>query len=244
MRLVRADGHQQQQWALANIHTRNIARILSEHIDDDETLIREVAQILQKFDGEAYDGLAQKLDNIRAFYELDASEEQHIVPDYIIELLQALYELYHQPLHILYQQRREQIDSLRGAVVERLGLELIKPRYNENDECANSRRFVDQHDTRITFQEVDIAAISEERRQLEAYECKMKAHHFVDHDRSDLEFLYNAAKEEDYQVQVGVISLDPSKLVERRLGWLNAAPCIQSYGVDVLGELQYSPFEG
>lgn len=34
MKLVRADGHQQYQWALANSHTQTIASILSEHMND------------------------------------------------------------------------------------------------------------------------------------------------------------------------------------------------------------------
>lgn len=39
------------------------------------------------------------------------------------------------------------------------------------------------------------------------------------------------------------MSFDPTKIVERRLRWFAAAPCVQVYGVDGLDELQYSPFE-
>ena len=128
-------------------------------------------------------------------------------------------------------------------MVELVGLALIKPRYRHTDECANSRRFVDQHNKTITFQEIDIAALSYGRRQLEGYECKMKAIALENHDLLDLEYLYCAATEEDYQAQVGIISFDTSKRVERRLRAFNAALCIQAYGIDVLNELQYSPFE-
>lgn len=243
MKLIRADGHQQQQWALANIHAQTIARILSEHLEDDATLINEIALVLQQCDGELYDNLASKLANIRAFYELNAFEEYTPIPDHVTELLQAIYDLYHQPRNGLYKQISEQINSLRGAIVELLGLELIKPRYNLEDECFNSRRFVDQQNTKITLQEVDIAALSHKRRQLEGYECKTKAQAVMHDDCIDLQYLYKAARKEDYQAHIGVISLDTSKMVTRRLKRLGSDPCIQAYGVDILSELRYSPFD-
>lgn len=243
MKLVRADGHQQQQWALANDHTRTIARILCEHIGDN-ALVRSATQILKLLNGEAYENLDQKLQELGALYTLDPSDEFAVPPTYIVELMQAIHELYCQPLcRRLYRQQKEQIDSLRGAVVERLGLELIQHRYADTEECANSRRFLDQRNVTITLQEVDVAAISPERFQLEGYECKMKAYACADHDCRDLEYLYNAANEEGYRVQVGVISLDLSKYIEKRLEQLDAARCIRAFGVDALNKLQYSPFE-
>ena len=50
MKLVRADGHQQQQWALNNAHTQTIARILSECIENDTNIFQEVTYILRKPD--------------------------------------------------------------------------------------------------------------------------------------------------------------------------------------------------
>ncbi|MEO7022248.1 MAG: hypothetical protein ABI234_19020 [Ktedonobacteraceae bacterium] len=243
MRLIRADGHQQQQWALVHVHTQTIARIFSEHISD-FVLIIAIAQVLQKCTGEMHDDLDQKLTNIRNLYQQNSSKVHIPVPDYIIELLQALHELYYQPRNRLYKQVGEQINSLRGAVVELIGLKLIKPRYNQEDECANSRRFVDRHNTKITLQEVDIAALSHTRHQLEGYECKTKAVALMNDDRIDLEYLYKAALEENYQAHVGVISLDPTKMVLKRLRHLGADDCVQAYGVDMLRDLHYSPFDG
>lgn len=243
MKLVRADGHQQQQWALTNVHTCKIAKILCEHFDDDNTLIKEVASILQKFTGQAYDDLDRKLANIRDLYMLDDPEEISSLPAYISELLYALHELYYQPRNGLYRRIEEQIDSLRGAVVELIGLELIKSRYSHEDECANSRCFVNRQNMKITLQEVDIAAISFTRHQLEAYECKMKAISLMNDDCIDLKYLYEAAEDEYYQAHVGIISLDPTKMIIRRLRYLCANSCIQAYGVDMLGELRNSPFK-
>jgi hypothetical protein len=242
MKLVRADGHQQQQWALSNKQTQTIAQILSEHIDN-STLVRAVARVLQNLNGEYHTDLEQKLADIRGLYEFNTPEEPDNAPDYIVNLLQAIYELYHQPLHGLYQYIEEQINSLRGAVVERLGLELIRYRYQHSSECANSRRFVDQHNRIITLQEVDIAALSHIRLQLEGYECKMKAVSLENHDCVDLEYLHKAGIKENYQVNVGIISFDASSTIKRRLNKLQAAPCIQAYGVETLNELEYSPFE-
>jgi hypothetical protein len=243
MKLVRADGHQQQQWALANTHTQTIARILSEHLDDDSTLVREVASVLQKCTGAIYSDLDRKLANIRAFYELSDPEELISVPIYIVELLQALYKLYHQPRNKLYKQLEEQINSLRGAVVELLGLELIKHRYGREDECANSRYFFDQYNKKITLREIDIATLSHARRELEGYECKMKAIALMNDHCTDMEYLYKTAQEEQYQAHVGMISLDPSNIIIKRLRQFAAHSCIQVYGVDMLGDLRYSPFD-
>jgi hypothetical protein len=242
MKLVRADGHQQQQWALANSHVQTVARILSEHMDDND-LLPTVALVLRNLHGEDHKKLAQELASIRTLYQSVSAEEDHTIPGYVIELLQTIHELYHQPRSALYSDLKEQIDSLRGAVLEQLAFELIKHRYGENDECANSRRFFDRYGKVVTLQEIDLAALSHHRRQLEGYECKLKARSIENHDCVDLAYLYRNALEEDYQAQVGVISLDPSRLVERRLRQLSAALCIHAFGVDALDELQYSPFE-
>jgi hypothetical protein len=243
MKLIRAEGHQQQQWALVNPHTQTIARILSEHIDDDYILVSTVADILQNLHGEMHENLAEELANMRRLYRATDFTEEAVIPDYVAEIIQAIHELYYQPRSVLYPNMRDQINSLRGAVVERLGLELIRHRYQATDECANSRRFVDQHNKIVTLQEIDIATLSHNRHELEAYECKIKALSLENHDCLDLAYLHQVAETEDYQAQVGVISLDPSRAVEKRLRWLHADPCIQAYGVETLNELEYSPFE-
>ena len=240
MRVIRADGHRQQQWALGNIYAQTVARILSEHITD-SILITAVAQTLQNCTGEMYSDLDQRSDSIRDLYQ---KPEIYIpVPEYISELLAALHDLYYQPRNKLYRSQEEQINSLRGAVVELLGLALIKSRYGSGDECANSRRFVDRRHVTVTLQEVDIAAISEARRELEGYECKMRAISLMHDDCVDLEQLYHVAHEEQYQAHVGIISLDPGRLIDRRLDHLHADHCIQAYGADMLHVLRYSPFD-
>ena len=242
MKLIRADGHQQQQWALTNSHTQTVARILSEHMDDSD-LLPTIARILRNIHGEAQESLAQELTIVRALYESVRPEGEDSIPEYVAELLQAIHELYHQARSALFSQPKDQINSLRGAVLERLAFELIKHRYGENDECANSRRFLDHFGNVVTLQEIDLAALSASRRQLEGYECKIKAMSVEHHDCVDLTYLYRGALEEEFQVQVGVISLDPGKMVAKRLKWLTAAPCVLAYGVDGLDELQYCPFE-
>jgi hypothetical protein len=240
MKLVRADGHRPQQWALANAHAQTIARILSEHLDDDATLLREVATVLRRYTGEVYretglDGLNQQLTHISNFYDL--------APNYISQLLEALRNLYCHPLDRLFGSLDEQINSLRGAIVELLGLALVRPRYDlASDECANSRRFFDQENVKITLQEVDIAAISYVHRQLECYECKLKVLNFNNADRIDLEYVYNTAGQENYTANVGVISFDARRIIIRRLNYLDAADYIQAYGLDTLSEL-HSPFD-
>lgn len=247
MDLVPAEGNQQQQWALHNPYTQRIARIFSEHLDD-ATLLRASAQILQQYTGERYveegpDSLDQKLADIRDYYQLNA-KEPFPVPSYASELLDTLRDLYSHTLDSLFGSIEERINSLRGAIVELLGLALIKPRYDlASDECANSRRFSNPRSREKNLWEVDIAAISYTRRQLEGYECKLKAHYFVNKNLIDLVWIYKEAEREDYLAQVGVISFDNSQKVERRLRFLSADECIQAYGLDALTELQYSPFD-
>jgi hypothetical protein len=242
MKLVRADGHQQQQWSLANPYTQTVVSLLHAYMDDTD-LLPTIARVLQDIHGELFDRLDQELAHVRELYEAARSEEEDAIPAYVTELLDAIYELYHQPRSVLFPNQREQINSLRGAVVERLGLELIKHRYRGNDECANSRRFLDKNTMEITLQEVDVAALSCQRGELEGYECKLKAMALANHDCLDLECLYRAAAEEEFRAQVGVISFDATKMVERRLRHFQTAPCVLAYGVDGFDELEYNPFD-
>jgi hypothetical protein len=248
MELVPAEGNQQQQWALHSPYTQRIARIFSEHLDDDATLLRAVAKILQQYTGERYveegfDSLDQKLADILDYYQLNAKELLP-VPSYASELLDALCDLYSHTLDSLFGSIEERINSLRGAIVELLGLALIKPRYDlASDKCANSRRFLNPRSREKNLWEVDIAAISYMRRQLEGYECKLNALYFANKNLIDLAWIYQEAEREDYLAHVGVISFDNSQKVERRLRFLSADGCIQAYGLDVLTELQYSPFD-
>jgi hypothetical protein len=58
----------------------------------------------------------------------------------------------------------------------------------------------------------------------------------------DLAYLAKKAEEDSYQAHVGIISLDPDKMVARKLNRLDTEQSIQAYGVESIKELKYSPF--
>jgi len=232
MKLVSAEGSQQQQYALSNTYARNVAHILAEHIEDAPDLLPVISEILQKYTGHKHENVTNKLNSIGSLYEKESDGE---APDYIINLLSALENV--------YQCSAEQIDRLRGAIVELLGRELICPRYRTSGECANSRRFVNSRNEEVTIQEVDVAAISYLHSQLEGYECKIKSASVMHDDCVDLAYLAKKSEEESYQAHVGIISLDPDKMIARRLNRLDTEQCIQVYGIESIKELKYSPFD-
>lgn len=231
MKLVSAEGNQQQQRALNNVYAREIAHILAEHIEDIPDLLQVISEILQKYTGDKHEGIAHKLSSILILYENQLDGK---APNYIIKLVSALEKLYQSP--------KEQIDHLRGAIVELLGRALICPRYRSG-ECANSRRFVNSCNREVTIQEVDVAAISYLYFQLEGYECKIKSISLMHDDCVDLAYLVREAQKESYQAHVGIISLDPDKMVARNIRRLNGEQCIQVYGIESIKELKYSPFD-
>ena len=145
-------------------------------------------------------------------------------------------------LESFYRQSKEKIADQRGAIVELLGRKLVCPRYQDDANCANSQRFVDEQQRDITIQEVDVAALSDYHKQLEAYECKMRVNKLEVHDCNDLTYLAKEALKYDYWANIGIISFDPSSMIQRKLKQLHADPCIRSYGIDHLMTLRYSPF--
>jgi hypothetical protein len=217
---------------LKNSYACDVAHILAEHIEDVPDLLQVISEILQKYTGNKHEEVFTKLNSVRILYE---KEPDGKAPDYIIKLVSALEYIYHYSA--------EQIDCLRGAIVELLGRDLICPRYRSDGECANSRRFVTGYNEEVTIQEIDVAAISHVHLQLEGYECKMKSNYIMHDDCIDLAYLAKKSEEESYQAHVGIISLDPDKMVVRRLNRLDAQQYIQVYGIESIRELKYSPFD-
>src|SRR5262249_11262607 len=152
--------------------------------------------------------LQDKLNGIKMIYSRTDKNGEYIIPEYITNLIELIKKFYQQP--------NEVIEDQRGAIVERLGYEIVCSRYSP-DECANSRRFVDEQGRDITLQEVDGAALSHRYRQVEAYECKMRANKLERDDCDDLEYLANACYERGYHANVGIISFDPDSVVRRKL---------------------------
>ena len=231
MKLVRADGNIELQKALANSYVHTIVDIF---VRDKETLML-AAELLKTHIKREQPGLKEKLEALQTYYRsLDAAGDI-VIPSHISELIAAIEHL--------YEQNNEKIEVQRGAIVELLGYNFISPRYGSNDSCSNSRRFYDEHNKPITIQEVDVAALSPGRRQLEAYECKMKVGGLMHDDCVDLEYLVDAAEKCDYSANIGVISFDNDRIVERRLERLCVLKCIKGYGLESIYSLRHSPFE-
>lgn len=177
------------------------------------------------------------------FYSKFDNEGNPIVPTHIVSLTETLFKL--------YQQDAEKVRYQRGAVVELFARRLVCQRYKNDQECSNSRAFVDDHNQRITIQEVDVAALSTVRLQVEGYECKMKAQLLESSDCIDLVYLIMAARKGNYRVNVGIVSFDSDKKVLRRLDNVRSvithlpAPIlnkIQIYGLDSIEKLREYPF--
>lgn len=238
MRLVRADGNVRMQNALSHPYVRTVVDILLQHRDT----LGFTAEILQTYIYPLSPGFAEALAAIRTSFSQVDDEGKTFVPTHITLLTETLDKV--------YRQNKEKVDDQRGAIVELFGRRLVCPRYKNDQECSNSRRFEDDHGHRITIQEVDIAALSHERRHIEAYECKMKAVSLASDDCIDLAYLLKAAEEDDYRANAGVVSFDSDKTVRRRLNKLQSvmehvptSKDIKAYGLESIELLQRSPFE-
>src|SRR6266849_10523458 len=229
MKLVPAGGSPQMQRALMHSHVRTIAHILFQYAEHPE-LLRNVASILQTYDRHAQAGLETDLENLRVNQSRPGNAGL-APPSHVVELIQTL--------HNLYQQRDEDIRYQRGAILEVLVYLLVAPRYNAN-ECHSNHRFVDNHGRDVTDQ-VDVAALSQNKRQAEGYECKLKAAGIESSDCTSLADLAVAAQEEDYRTNVGFVTFDDEKPTRRKIARLHSSPVLNAYGLDSLGLLRNSP---
>ncbi len=230
MKLAPAVGNFKLQQALSHTYVRDIVNFLLTH----ENLLPDIAEILQTCVQKDPPELAVKLHAIHTIYAYIDDEGHLVLSGDIAKLIQTLENFYRQP--------KEKIEDQRGAIVELLGCRLVCLRYQGSPNCANSRRFVDEQQRYITIQEVDVAALSDYPKQLEAYECKMRVNKLETHDCNDLTYLAKEALKYGYHANVGIISFDPSPMIRRKLKQLHADPRIRSYGIDCLMTLRDSPF--
>jgi hypothetical protein len=116
----------------------------------------------------------------------------------------------------------------------------VSPRYKA-DECHNDYRFEDNRGKYVTEQ-VDVAALSHEKRQVEGYECKQKAAGIDSPDCTSLVYLTQVAQEEGYRTNVGFVTFDDERLIRRKVARLHSSKVLRAYGLDNLKLLQNSPF--
>ncbi len=212
--------------AHSNSYVRTIVDILLQHRD----LLEDIADVLQTYEHRAQIGLAEDLETLR----INQRRQNLITPPHVIELTDVLHKLYQQP--------NENIKHQRGAIVELLARKIICPRYGKDEFCLNNQRFFDKQGNPITVKEVDVAALSHIRSQVEGYECKIKTAGFESYDCINLENLVDAAHDQDYNVNVGFFSLDKDTVMTKKLRHLQPPPCINLYGLDSLEKLEKFSF--
>jgi hypothetical protein len=230
MRLVPAGGSPQMQRALIHRHVRTIAQILLQYLEQ-PGLLRAVASILQTYENRAQVGLETDLEYLR-LNQSRPGDAGLTPPSHVVELIQTLRSL--------YQQRDEDIRYQRGAILEVLIYHLVAPRYKAN-ECQSDHCFVDNHGRYVTEQ-VDVAALSQDRRRVEGYECKLKAAGIKSSNCTSLAELADAAQEEGYRANVGFVTFDDEKPTRRKIAHLHSSPMLKAYGLDNLELLRNDPF--
>ena len=159
-------------------YVQTIVGILLQYPD----LLEIVAELLQTYERRAQVGLEEYLDALRINQQRPDRKGQ-ITSGHVIELIQTLRNLYQLP--------DEDIVYHRGAIVEVLVFKLMSHRYNSG-ECVSNHRFVDEHGRVITDQ-VDVAALSRARMEIEGYECKLKANGIESSDCTNLARLVTVA---------------------------------------------------
>ena len=229
MRLIPASGDPRLQRALAHSYVHTIVDILL--AETNPNLFALVARLLQKYTRHAQEGLEQALLFVQNYHR-PRQREGGAIPEHILLLTRTI--------HNLYQQSDEEIKLLRGAIVEVFTYELVRPRYKPG-ECLGNQRFLDGHGRQVTDQ-VDVAAISRERYEIEGYESKMKVDGIESSDCTSLSYLATVASNWDYRTHVGIVTFDEETTMKFRLARLNPAPSINLYGLNSIFSLRYTPF--
>jgi hypothetical protein len=227
MRLIPASGSPQIQRALTHSYVHTIVGIVIQYPD----LLSIVAELLQTYQQHAQAGLEDDLEALRVD-QRRPGPTGFAIANHIVELTQTIYNL--------YQQSDEQITYQRGAIVELLAYKFVHPRYKPG-ECLSDHRFVDDQGRTITDQ-LDVAALSQEKYHLEGYECKLKVDGVRSSNCTNLSHLANVATNHGYRANVGIVSFDNDRYMKRKLARLDPAPVIKLYGLDSIETLQDSPF--
>lgn len=235
MRLIPAPGSSEMQLASSRPYIRKIVEILLLIIDVDQIAFKAVALLLKNNVQRTSPGFSEKLHALRTYGQRRPDARgRFIISPYIDELVEALM--------IMYGQHQKQLNYERGAIVELLASELVCSRCNSG-ECKNNYRFIDG---RYTSDQIDIAVLATSRQQIEGYACKIKPIGFMSEDCTNLTALASKAHELDYEVHIGVICFDNSRVifqrVEDKLSDIVSTTAIYAYGLDNIQELKINPF--
>jgi len=230
MRLRPAPGSQEMQDALRHPLVRKIVTILLEVID--EKFFKYAALFLRAYNQRIQPRFVEDLKALHTYAKKLPNEEGLFVyPTYVNELISALEALYQQPDRIVGYQR--------GAIVELLATELVCSRY-KNGECFDNQSFHDEQSSYRSSQ-VDVAVLSHNQQQIEAYTCKIKADKIESVDCTNLTALANIAEMRGYYVRIGAISFDNSGVISRKIEGIPLTRHIDAYGVDNFSKLRERP---
>lgn len=227
MKLVPAPGSPQMQRALSHRYVHTIVDILLQYPE----LLTGVARLLQTYEQHAQSGIEDALEALRIIQRRPNATGQTIA-SHVIELTQTI--------HDLYQQSNEVISYQRGAIVELLAYKLVSARYAPA-ECLGNHSFHDTQGRPITGQ-VDVAALSRDRNQLEGYECKLKANSIESSDCTNLVYLAQTAQNLGYRANVGFVTFDDDMYMRRKVARFNPPSTIKFYGLDSIKTLRDNPF--
>ncbi len=232
MKLVDAPGSQDMINAIDHPIVRDIVNILLSQIED-QIFFRSVALFLKAHERKTTPGFAIKLDALRRHGQTRPNAEGLFVsPPYVDELVITLEEL--------YAQAQNKINFQRGAIVELLAFNLVEPRCQIN-ECFGNYRFLYEQNSHFTDQ-IDVAVLSERKRQIEAYTCKINPNGIKSEDCYNLIDLAKEAREQNYDIYTGAVSFDHSQIIEQRLRGFQGTESIKAYGINNMRELETNPF--
>jgi hypothetical protein len=231
MKLVSAPGSQDMMRAIRHPLVRAIADIMLSH-KEDRTFFKLVALFLKDHDAKTAQSFVRKLNELRNFGQNRPDVEGNFAPlSYIDEIVTKL--------EVLYNQSQNEIQFQRGAIVELLAFNLVNQRY-QNNECLGNQRFFYERISGCTDQ-IDVAVLSRRRQKIEAYTCKTKANSIESVDCNNLIALTKEALEQDYDIHIGAISFDNSRIIEQRLRRFSGTETIKAYGINNIRELETDP---
>jgi len=219
-------------------HIHSYVTTVVDILMQDKNLLRPTAALLRKYHSLEIEDVKRKfeedLQSLQQNRSRPRADNTMAPPDYVIKLTQTLHNLYN-------QRDKQKIKHQRGAIVEVLVRKMIKHRYGPSDFCLNSQHFVEDY-RNITVKEVDVAALSNIRRKIEGYECKVSSPGFESSDRINLISIAEVADEKQYRVNVGFVSFDNDKVMEIKLITHQLPEFINLYGLDSIERLRNISF--
>lgn len=240
MKLISAPGSLEMQAALRSMHVHKIVDFLLQCLETDLDFFKQVILFLRNNHKQVSQSTSasfvQKLQALRDQQNRPDAGGNFPIAAYLDGVFQAIANM--------YEDEQIKLNFQRGVILELLTWKLVSSHCNRG-ECLHNHRFVD--DIFFSSLQVDVAALIERLRQIEAYTCKINPYMLEEKDCANLITLSDYAIDKGFSTTLGVVGFNHTEVAKQKLRTLERIPyeftaSIKAFGPNNMLELKNAPY--